>query len=293
MYCLERSLIIRYLKKLLERTYMYLKETINSRLYILSGRKPWSYGYCDYRHRYVKQVLSRDLSAFRQNHLPEHYGSRLDERVVEYPWLFSRLKDQEQVVLDAGSALNYKYLLAHPALAWRKMYITTLYYEGRRHGLPSPSYLYEDLRNMSFKDNYFDAICSLSTIEHIGLDNTKIYTPDPSKKENDRQSYLKAIAEFKRVLKKKGTLYLSVPYGKYDNRDWLQVFDQDMITELLKSFQPGQAHITYFKYDNRQWQFSTMEDCRDGIFFDIHSNKNYTADYLAAAQCVACLELVK
>ena len=43
--------------------------------------------------------------------LPARYGFRVDERVVEYPWLFSRFFAGEGTLLDAGSTLNFDYLL--------------------------------------------------------------------------------------------------------------------------------------------------------------------------------------
>jgi len=44
------------------------------------------------------------------------------------------------------------------------------------------SYIFEDLRESCFRDDYFDIVVSLSTIEHIGLDNTMRYTHEPDKK---------------------------------------------------------------------------------------------------------------
>ena len=36
----------------------------------------------------------------------------IDERIVEYKWLFNQLKNSSQKkILDAGSALNFKYIL--------------------------------------------------------------------------------------------------------------------------------------------------------------------------------------
>ena len=44
--------------------------------------------------------------------LPVGHGFRLDERIVEYPWLFSRLPSGAGNLLDAGSVLNYEFLLS-------------------------------------------------------------------------------------------------------------------------------------------------------------------------------------
>ena len=48
--------------------------------------------------------------------LPKQYGEFLDERVVEYPWLISRIGQGEGKLLDAGSIFNFAYLLENQKL---------------------------------------------------------------------------------------------------------------------------------------------------------------------------------
>jgi len=63
---------------------------------------------------FINDVLEQNdlLECFRMNRsLPDRYGYRLDERAVEYPWLFSRLNIEKRLLLDAGSTLNFQYLL--------------------------------------------------------------------------------------------------------------------------------------------------------------------------------------
>jgi SAM-dependent methyltransferase len=262
--------------------------------YLKSVRIPWTTGYSDYKYDFLGKFLdSKELAVFKDGPLPSKYGYRMDERFVEYPWFFSRLKAHEMVILDAGSVLNFKEVLSAEKLKSRKLYISTLFFEGRPDVQPSPSYIYEDLRDMCFKDDFFDAICSLSTVEHIGFDNTMIYTPDLSKKENDKFAHLAAIKEYRRVLKKDGTLYLSVPFGAYRDHGWFQVFDAKMINGIIAAFQPSHAIKTFFRYENDQWNFSSEDKCLDGYCFDIRKSSNYEADYLAFSRCVACLEMTK
>lgn len=262
--------------------------------YLKSERIPWTTGYTEYKYDFLgKFINSTDLASFKDERLPPTYGYRMDERFVEYPWFFSRLKDHEKTILDAGSVLNFKEILSAHALRERKIYISTLFYEGRPEVTPSPSYIYEDLRDMCFKDGFFDAICSLSTVEHIGFDNTMIYTPDITKKENDKHTHLIAVKEFRRVLKKDGTLYLSMPFGKYKDHGWFQVFDTEMTNRAVETFQPSQVTKNFFRYENDQWNLSTEEKCQDGYCFDPHTSHKYEKDFLAFSRCVVCLEMVK
>ncbi len=270
-----------------------LLKTLFIGTYRLFGRKPWSIGYSVYKYQYIKKAVDNHLDVFKEGRLPSGYGFGLDERVVEYPWVFSRLKSDAVKILDAGSTLNHKDILAVERLRNRKLYISTLSYEGVHKSEHTPSYIYEDLREMCYNTAFFDAVICISTLEHVGMDNTFLYTSDSNKRENDKYAFLNVIKEIKRVLKKGGTLYLTVPYGRYEHHQWFQVFDAPMLEKLKEQFSPAAVSEIYFKYEHKQWNFSDATACSDGYYFDIHREKEYREDYLAASQCIACLEMTK
>jgi len=89
-----------------------------------SGMKPWTKGYAEYKLREIDRALRS--GEFRADNLPAGYGFRLDERIVEYPWLFSRLPLGSGTLLDAGSVLNLEFLVQHPTLKSKKLHICTL-----------------------------------------------------------------------------------------------------------------------------------------------------------------------
>lgn len=289
--------MVKKTKKIILRSLLKVEDFILSlykNKYLKSERIPWTVGYSEYKYDFIGDLInSNKLAVFATRQLPTGYGYRLDERAVEYPWFFARLKETERMILDAGSVLNHRQILSAEKLQGRNLYISTLFYEARPEISPSPSYIYEDLRDMCFRDDFLDAICCLSTLEHVGMDNTKLYTPDTSKNENNHDSYLKVISEFKRVLKPGGTLYLSIPFGVNKNHGWLQVFDSAMLNSIIETFGPQSFSKTFFRYENDQWNFSTEDKCQDGYCFDIHENKVYEKDYLAFARCVVCVELIK
>ena len=96
--------------------------------------------------------------------------SYIDERIVEIPWVINELKKNQGVLLDAGSTLNFDYILKE-LTHLKKIFITTLYPEKLSFNELNISYTYENLSNLSFKDNYFDTITCISTLEHIGFNN--------------------------------------------------------------------------------------------------------------------------
>ena len=181
-------------------------------IYQLRGQRPWSSGYSFYKFGYIKRIIEWQLDIFRAEQLPAGYGTGLDERAVEYPWFFARLKESHHRILDAGSSLNHYDLLNLGLWQKRDLHITTLAYEGRPKARTQPVYVYEDLRAMSYPNEFFDVVVCISTLEHIGMDNTMLYTNDEAKKENAVNTYMRAVDEMKRVLKHGGALYLTVPY---------------------------------------------------------------------------------
>ncbi|MBZ5520926.1 MAG: class I SAM-dependent methyltransferase [Acidobacteriia bacterium] len=265
-----------------------LKRALEARLFSFTGRTIHSRFYNAYKECELARLLSLP---FVPEKLPAGYGRWLDERLVEYPWCFSRLPEAPGRLLDAGSVLNFKLILDQPRLRNKNITIMTLAPEANSFPRENVSYVYGDLRHTSFAEGYFDTVVSLSTIEHIGLDNTVFYTSDASKKENNPRAYLDAITEFRRVLKPGGVCLISVPYGKAAVRGWLQIFDGPMVDSIVDRFQPQSHSVTYFRYSEAcGWALSSREDARAAAYCDVHSDTPWPGGP-AAAEAVACIEM--
>lgn len=264
--------------------------------YLKSGRIPWSPGYKQYRYGILKDIPANRalLEVFaRGEALPPAYGVGIDERIVEYPWLLSRIPGGGGLVLDGGSVLNYPFLLDAPQLSNKRLVILTLAPESTMAKRQNVSYMFGDLRETIFRDEAFDCIVSVSTLEHIGMDNAKLYTQDDQYKESQPDDYLTVIREFHRILKPGGRFLMTVPFGKAQNLGWLCQFDSQRLKQAIGAFGPRLEATTFYRYVPGGWVLSDEHACADCEYFDVHSATAPAPDLAAAARAVACLEFVK
>jgi len=201
--------------------------------------------------------------------------------VIEYPWVLSRIfLAAGEILLDVGSSLNYKPILNFEALQDKKITILNLSPEDNRFS--KISYVVGDIRNLPFDSNSFDLITCISTLEHVGLDNTR-YASEAKNLESRPRDFEKAVGELKRVAKPNAKVFITVPFGKYQNFRWFQQFDSTMIREIIKTFAPKQYQLTYYKYGENGWNISDESACL---------NSEYRSS-ISFASAVACLELIK
>ncbi len=219
----------------------------------------------------------------------------LDERVVEYKWIFNELKKlkSNSNLLDAGSSLNFPQLIDKIKDKF-KITIQTLFPENYSFFDEGISYVYDDLTKKNFNKNTFDIITCISTIEHVGFDNS-IYNKDNKKitKKNNNQDYLKVVDNFRFFLKKKGILLITVPYGTHKEFKNLQVFDDKRINNIITKFKTKKFSVRYATYVNECWHECSSKKC-------LVNEKKLKTNYLKknnfdlkSAHSVALIKLVK
>ncbi len=189
--------------------------------------------------------------------------------------------------------LNFEFLLDLPTLREKKLHICTLVPEGECSWERGISYLFDDLRRLPYREEWFDWVACLSTIEHVGMDNALIYTHDAADQQAQPRDYLSAVEELHRVLKPGGTLFLTFPYGRAMNHGWLQIFDASMVEKVVSTFRPARRTAYYFLYEAEGWRSSSAEGAAHATFFDIHHAPGFDPDYASSARAVCCLELIK
>jgi SAM-dependent methyltransferase len=287
-----------------KRTAVKIMNNYALNSYLKSDRRPWRFGYGEYRNKYLADILSNAsrLEIFLKfEALPLRYGFRLDARMVEIPWVLARVAKQAGKLLDAGSSLNHDLVLGSRPLEDKKITIVTLAPEAECHWKRGISYVFDDLRDLEFRDAYFDIVTCISTIEHVGMDNTMYTGFSESHGVEKPRDFILAIKEMRRVLKPNGVLYITFPFGRYENHGWFQQFDSQLTDTLIGEFAPSHFRETVFRYDPDGWKVSDRASCEDCRFFDVHRSKyfdpksmiDYPPDYPAGERAVVCLELFK
>lgn len=270
-----------------------------------SKMRPWDENYLLLKEKFIVEQLNNDetLYVFREGRsLPKKYGIGIDERCIEYPWVLSRIPLGPARLLDAGSALNHEFLLNIPQLQDKKKHILTLFPEKFCYWQTGTSYLYEDIRKMPLETHTYDYVICISTLEHIGCDNS-IYTGDKNYQENKPESQLAAIRELWRVLKPGGALYLTVPYGKFEDLGFSVQFDENSLRSIIKKTDFQVEVLDYFRYTLNGWERSTADECADCNYVEWIAKAwregkwpdkiPLESDGAAAARAVACAHLVK
>ncbi len=141
-----------------------------------------------------------------------------------------------------------------------------------------------DAMNIGFKDRSFDQVICLSTMEHIGLDNDGV---DPNHKDLNHRINGDALAmkEIWRVLKDKGTLILTVPYGRLIiKQQGYRVYHKESLSILTNMFFAVKK------------EFYGMRKCKWTRCNELEANNSTLLEYSSQkfhSDIIACLLLEK
>ena len=214
--------------------------------------------------------------------LPRGLGVGFDERVVEYPWLFSRGLSGR--VLDAGSVLNHRHVLERLLPTVDELTIVTLAPEPVAFTSLGVSYLYGDLRQLPFRDGWFDEVACLSTLEHVGMDNA-VYGAAGPNAADARPEAAAALRELLRVVRPGGRVHLSVPFGRREDHGWFRQLDREDIDDLLSAAGVDAHEEAVFLHTRRGWR-RVAAGRASGAAYSTEAGR--AADGAVAARAVLC-----
>ncbi len=304
-------MIGRYIRTILLQCGFELKrsrQTITDRelrSYYKMGQIPWSVGYEIAHDNLIKSTLDdcKLLAQFANNgHLPSGYGIAIDERCVELPWVLAKMQGLSGKILDAGSSLNYSFLVERVLTPGRKLHIITLAPEPQCFANLGVSYLFEDLRRIPIVDDFYDCVVCVSTLEHIGFDNTS-FTHRKADCEHRPSDYLAAYREMLRILRPGGSLFITVPFGKYHDYGCFQQFGEREVAALVRSAgDVSKVNVRYFKVkESGEWDIAEAAECSmcESLHWVMGSVRErprvcpVVSDRAASARAVACFEILK
>jgi SAM-dependent methyltransferase len=147
----------------------------------------------------------------------------MDERVVEIPWVLSRLRGSGRI-LEVGYAFAetaYLGALLRAGVELVGVDLATRDVEGLET-------VEADVRDLPFPDRSFEQVLLVSTLEHIGADNSAYGLAT----ESDGGARLLALRELRRVLRRDGSLLVTVPLGEPSDYGWFRQEDERGWTRL-------------------------------------------------------------
>ena len=159
--------------------------------------------------------------------------------------MIRHLPQKKSVILDVGS--RYSQVPLEMASLGHKVY--TLDIEDYVFKHKNLTFVKEDIRKTSFPDNFFDIVTIISTLEHVGMGKTSY--GDLEEKNGD----VTAMNEISRILKPKGIVIITIPFGKTKFLPFMRVYDKKRLAMIAKKYKIIKE--IYMFNDNENWEIST------------------------------------
>lgn len=173
------------------------------------------------------------------------------ERIIENPLVIRHIPLEKSKILDVGSRYSQVPLemasLGHEVWA---LDIEEYIFKHKRL-----KYVKGDIRKTKFKNNFFDVVTIISTLEHVGMGKTSYGD------EEERDGDITAMQEIRRILKPGGIVLITVPFGVAKFLPFLRVYDKARIKKISQGFKVIEE--IYMLNDKESWELSTYEKVKD------------------------------
>jgi SAM-dependent methyltransferase len=223
---------------------------------------------------YLRAIRINGKSDLRSVVLPANYGIGMPERVMEILLARLSVSGPGLKVLDVGHANAMKCHLnmiralpradvtgidiARPRFNFGKYYQTSLQ---------------DDVLSSALPDNSFDLVWVISTLEHIGMDNSgysKSYVIE-------RGAAVRVLRNLLRVVAPQGHALVTVPYGEFQDFGWQINYDYEQLQALVRTAN-GLADVDqmFFAHTERGWKRTEPDMLRHVKYYD-EGNKGAAA----------------
>ncbi len=171
------------------------------------------------------------------------------DRDLEYPWVIKHIDIKEGKLLDIGSTVGI--MLKELLPQGLEIYCLDLNVRAKIDS--SIKFSTGDVRSTDFKDNLFNTITCISTLEHVGVEGRY-------KVKKDEFGDIKAMKEMLRILKPGGKLVLTVPYGAKDMLPFNKLYNKERLSELFKGYNLKVSEYLRFNSKYKLWLSTTEAD---------------------------------
>lgn len=212
-------------------------------------------------------------------------GAGKTERVIEIPWALSKY-DGGPRVLEVGCSFaseNPEYIQGLLDINIPELHGIDVSSVEAPHFIKKTA----DIRESGYEPGFFDFVLCISTLEHVGKDNTKYYMPVaelPRDRHDHSQPDAEALVEMFRILRPGGKLIVTVPFGKFVDYGWFINYDSRHVADLFHHIPPGNICAEYFRYTSAGWMPCSAGDLAETAYGD---------NAAPAAAGLACFEITK
>lgn len=171
---------------------------------------------------------------------------KINERILEYPYIFNRIRPSGKV-LDIGCTSS-RLPIQLASLGYETHGVDLLDYPFAH---PNFHFHKEDIFEWEPKEK-FDIIILLSTIEHFGLG---VYGDDPRAGDMDKR----AVERIASWMKPGGQMLVTTPFGRPRITPKHRIYDEKRLAEVFPTALFARADERYFERKGMHWMPSTKE----------------------------------
>jgi len=204
-----------------------------------------------------------------------HAPGGTDERVIEMPWVLSRLR-------ASGRVLEVGYAFAETAWlgALLRSGVELVGVDLAMRDVEGMEAVEADVRDLPFDAGSFDQVLLVSTLEHVGADNA-VYGIEAGGGPGARADTLR---ELRRVLRQGGSLLVTVPLGEPADYGWFRQEDEHGWTSLFARTGWFVGDLELYELTEEGWRAVTSSFRAEGVRY---------GDRGPAASAVLCAELLR